>query len=373
MSFEINCIAAFDQSGELKAHRIERRALRANDVRIAIKYAGICRSDLHSIQGDWGPPMYPLVPGHEIAGVVEEVGSDVTKFTVGQRVGVGCMVNSCLDCSACNNHMEQYCENGAVYTYNSLDKYEDSSPTYGGYSTHIVTRQEFVCSIPDNLEFSIAAPLLCAGITLYSPIKRYAGLEGGKTIGIVGLGGLGHMGIKILKALGHSVLVMSTSERKREKAMELGADHFVIVNDETEIDPEFCRTCEAVLDTASVHHDIRKYFKVLKYQGNYVCIGAPKVPFEVAFFNLLCINLCSSLIGGIEETQEMLEFCSEHEIHPEIEIISGDQVNGAMEQLIGRSNDKARFVIDVSTIDGREIAPLSTSSSTGEEAEQKEA
>jgi uncharacterized zinc-type alcohol dehydrogenase-like protein len=365
MSLEVNCIAAFDKSGELRAHRIERRALRSNDVRVAIKYAGICRSDLHTIRSEWGPPIYPVVPGHEIAGIVEEVGSDVTKFTVGQRVGVGCMVNSCLECDACQNHEEQYCKGGCVWTYNSLDVYADNTPTYGGYSTHIVAREEFVCSIPDSLELNVAAPLLCAGITLYSPAKRYAGLEGGKTIGIVGLGGLGHMGIKILKALGHTVVVMSTSDRKREKAMELGADHFVIVNDEIEVSPEFYGMCDAVLDTAAAIHELPRYFKILKHRGSYVCIGAPEVPYKLHFFNLHGVNLCSSLIGGLEETQEMLEFCAEHNILPDIQIISGDQVNNAMEELTWNKNDKSRFVIDVATIDGREVAPYPPNSRCG--------
>jgi len=288
----------------------------------------LINSDLHQLRSDWGESYYPIVPGHEIAGIVTAVGDDVGNFSVGDKVGVGCMVNSCLDCALCKDGKQQYCQNDCVWTYNSVDMFGDMDITYGGYSTHIVVREEFVVTIPDEIELPHAAPLLCAGITLYSPINKFCNSGEIMTVGIVGFGGLGHMGVKILKELGHKIVVISSSEKKKERAMAAGAESYFVVNSSTDLPSEAVGMCDVVLDTVSVNRDMSKYFKAVRNEGTYCILGLPPNPLEVEPFDLVAkrLNLTGSLIGGMEETEEMLNFCAHHNIRPDIEIISSDQV-----------------------------------------------
>jgi uncharacterized zinc-type alcohol dehydrogenase-like protein len=325
---------------------IQRRDLRDNDVLIKIHYAGICHSDIHVGRGEWEGSMFPCTPGHEIAGTIEEIGAGVTKFAIGDRVGVGCMVDSCGECTACNAGEEQFCENGTTYTYNSIDF--DGTVTKGGYSTHIVVREEFVVGIPEGISLDVAAPLLCAGITLYSPLNRW-NAGPGKKVAILGLGGLGHVGVKLARAMGAEVSVLSHSAGKEADAKELGAHHFHDTSD-----PEnFKRLAghfDLIVNTVSAPINMDAYLSLLGLNGALVNVGAPPEPLSVNAFSLIGNNRswAGSQIGGIRETQEMLNFCAEHGIGADIELIGGDQINEAWDRVVA-SDVRYRFVIDTAT------------------------
>lgn len=334
---------ARDVSGVLSPFNFSRRATGKKDVQIKILYCGICHSDLHCAKNEWGFSKYPIVPGHEIVGVVTETGSKVTKFKVGDKAGVGCMVGSCLSCENCSNNLENYCKK-VIPTYNSVY----GAPTYGGYSDIFVANEHFVVRIPDNLPLDAGAPLLCAGITTYSPL-RYFGLDKpGMHIGIVGLGGLGHVAVKFAKAFGVKVTVISTSLHKKEDALEhLGADSFLVSTDENQMKAAM-DSMDGILDTVSAVHPLLPLISLLKSHGKLVMVGVPDRPLELPVFPILAGRkiLAGSGIGGMKETQEMLDFAAEHNIAADIEIIPMDYVNTAMERL-SRTDVKYRFVIDV--------------------------
>jgi alcohol dehydrogenase (NADP+) len=326
---------------------IKRRDLDSHDVLIEIKYAGICHSDIHTAHGEWGQVDYPLVPGHEIAGVVTDVGTEVTKYHIGDRVGVGCMVGSCGDCEYCRNGEEQYCLKGKVDTYAGVDKY--GQPTQGGYSTHIVVPEDFVLRIPDNISLDVAAPLLCAGITTYSPLTHWEAGPGMK-IAVVSMGGLGHMAVKIAHAMGAEVTVLSQTLNKRKDGLRFGADYYYATN-EPETFNKLAGSFDLIINTVSAKIDINAYFSLLTLDGTLVNVGAPAEPLSVQVFALSSLrrSFAASMIGGIRQTQEMLDFCAEHNIAPEIEVISANQIDEAYERVLA-SNVKYRFVIDISTM-----------------------
>ena len=326
---------------------IERRALGADDVLIAIEYAGICHSDIHTVRGDWGPQPFPVVPGHEIVGVVAEVGSAVTSHRVGDRVGVGCLVDSCRECVNCERGDEQFCLNGSVGTYAATDR--DGTTTQGGYSTHVVVDAHFVMRVPEGIDPAAAAPLLCAGITTYSPLKRW-GAGPGKRVAVVGLGGLGHMAVKIAHAMGADVTVLSQSLKKQEDALRLGADHYYATSDPATFD-RLSSEFDLVINTVSASLDANAYLRLLAVDGAIVNVGAPPRPFSVAPMSLIYgrHTLAGSMIGGMAETQEMLDFCAEHGIGADIEVIAADAVNEAYERVLA-SDVRYRFVIDAATI-----------------------
>lgn len=324
----------------------QRRAVGGNDVLIDILYCGVCHSDLHSIRNDWFPGLFPMVPGHEIVGRVAETGSLVTRFKAGDLVGVGVMVDSCLECENCRNHQEQFCPTG-VQTYNNLGK--DGLPVYGGYSDKIVVREEFVLSVSEKLSPEGVAPLLCAGITTYSPLKNWKVGKGHK-LAVVGLGGLGHMAVKFGVAFGAEVTVLSTSESKREDARALGAHNFVVTRDEAQM-ASVSSTFDFILDTVSAKHDINLYLSLLRTNGVHICVGIPLQSFEVSPFAIVAGNkaLAGSGAGGIEQTQEMLDYCAEHNIVSDVEIIDIKNIHNAFERM-EKGDVRYRFVIDMSTI-----------------------
>ncbi|PFO06617.1 alcohol dehydrogenase [Bacillus sp. AFS076308] len=330
-----------------RAAEIKRRDLDSNDVLIEIKYSGICHSDIHTAHGEWGPVNYPLVPGHEIAGIVTDVGAEVTKYNVGDRVGVGCMVDSCGDCENCRKGEEQYCLNGNVPTYAGVDKYGE--PTQGGYSTHIVVTEDFVVRIPETIELDAAAPLLCAGITTYSPLNHW-GAGPGKKVAVVGLGGLGHMAVQIAHAMGAEVTVLSQSLKKKDDGLQLGADNYYATSD-PETFKKLAGTFDLIINTVSAKIDISAYLSLLALDGALVNVGAPAEPLSLNVFSLIGHrrSFAGSMIGGIRETQEMLNFCAEHNIVPKIEVISADQIDEAYERVLA-SDVKYRFVIDIDTM-----------------------
>lgn len=330
-----------------RAAEIKRRDLDSHDVLIEIKYAGICHSDIHTAHGEWGPVNYPLVPGHEIAGVVTAVGPNVSKYKVGDRVGVGCMVGSCGECENCRNGEEQYCLKGNIPTYAGVDQYGE--PTQGGYSTHIVVEEDFVLRIPDHIELDVAAPLLCAGITTYSPLKHW-GAGPGKKVAVVGMGGLGHMAVKIAHAMGAEVTVLSQTLNKKEDGLRFGADYYYATND-PETFNKLAGHFDLIINTVSANIDINAYFSLLTLDGTLVIVGAPGEPLSVQVFALSSRrrSFAASMIGGIRQTQEMLDFCAQHDIVPEIEVISADQIDEAYERVLS-SDVKYRFVIDISTM-----------------------
>lgn len=336
-----NAKAKFEQT------TIERRELRPHDVLIDIKFSGICHSDIHSAFDEWGGGIFPMVPGHEIAGVVEAVGAEVTKFAVGDRVGVGCFVDSCGECEYCLSGEEQFCTKGVVQTYNSLDY--DGNPTYGGYSQKIVVTDRFVVRIPDSLEMDVASPLLCAGITTYSPLKHW-NVGPGKKVAIVGVGGLGHLAIQFAHALGAEVTVLSRSMNKKEEALELGADHYYATSNQATF-IELAGRFDVILNTVSANLDVDAYLSMLRIDGTLVNVGAPAEPDKYSVFSLIMgrRSLAGSLVGGIPETQEMLDFATQHGIAPKIEVIRADQVDEAYERVL-RSDVRYRFVIDISTL-----------------------
>ncbi|WP_329118032.1 NAD(P)-dependent alcohol dehydrogenase [Streptomyces sp. NBC_01465] len=339
--------AAPSANAPLERTTVPRRPVGEHDVLIDIKFAGICHSDIHQARNGWGEGIFPMVPGHEIAGVVAEVGDGVTKFKVGDRVGVGCFVDSCRECEYCKQGLEQYCSGAGVSTYNGVGK--DGEPTYGGYSTHIVVDENYTLRIPDGINLDEAAPLLCAGITLYSPLAHW-NAGPGKKVAIVGLGGLGHMGVKIAHALGAEVTVLSQSLRKQEDGKKLGADHFYATSDPKTFE-ELAGTFDLIISTVSAPLDFSAYLSLVKTDGALVNVGAPEEPISLNLFSLIGgrKTLAGSMIGSIGETQEMLDFCAQHGLGSEIELINADQINEAYERVI-KSDVRYRFVIDTATI-----------------------
>ncbi|SFE23337.1 uncharacterized zinc-type alcohol dehydrogenase-like protein [Paenibacillus algorifonticola] len=326
---------------------MERRELRPNDILIEIKYCGICHSDIHNAFDEWGHGMFPMVPGHEMAGVVSAVGSEVMKFAVGDRVGVGCFVDSCGQCEYCLSGEEQYCTKGVINSYNSLDY--DGNQTYGGYSQKIVVKEDFVVRIPDALDLDVASPLLCAGITTYSPLKHW-NIGPGKKVAIVGMGGLGHLAVQYAHALGAEVTVLSQSLNKKEEALSFEADHYFATSDSATF-TALANRFDLILNTVSANLNVDAYLSMLRLDGTLVNVGAPSEPDQYHVFSLIMQrrSIAGSLVGGIRETQEMLDFSAQHGIAPKIEVIHADQVDEAFERII-RSDVRYRFVIDISTL-----------------------
>jgi len=347
MMFTVNAYAATSATEPLVPTTIERRSVGPHDVLIEIRYAGICHSDIHTARSEWGETTYPLVPGHEIAGIVTEVGSRVTRHAVGDRVGVGCMVDSCGECVNCRNGEEQFCVEGSTMTYGSVGK--DGQPTQGGYSTHVVVTEDFVLKIPDGLDLDVAAPLLCAGITTYSPLRHW-GAGPGKKVAVVGLGGLGHMAVKIAHAMGAEVTVLSQSLKKQEDGLRLGADHYHATSDPATFE-KLAGTFDLIVNTVSAKIDLDAYLSLLAVGGAMVNVGAPADPLSINVFSLIFgrRSFAGSLIGGIRETQEMLDFCAEHHLGAEIEVIPAQKINEAYERVLA-SDVRYRFVIDTATL-----------------------
>ncbi|GAC1579875.1 MAG: NAD(P)-dependent alcohol dehydrogenase [Sphingomicrobium sp.] len=331
----------------LKPMNFERRALRSNDVAIDISYAGICHSDLHTCRNDWHNSRYPVVPGHEIVGTVTAVGPEVTAHQVGDTVAVGCMVDSCMECTQCKEGWELFCENGSVGTYNGVDKH-DGMLTKGGYSDHVVVRDHFVCKVPAGMDVARVAPLLCAGITTYSPLRQYGVGEGSK-VGVVGLGGLGHMGVKLAAAMGAHVTMITTTPSKGNDARELGAHDVILSTDSLQMKAAANRF-DFILNTIPVPHDIQPYLQLLGRSGRMVLVGAIGEMPQYNSWNLLMMNRAvgGSAIGGMPETQEMLDFCAEQGVYPECETIRMDEVNEAYERLL-KNDVRYRFVIDMAS------------------------
>ena len=329
----------------LKMMEFERRDLRSNDVAIKISHAGICHSDLHQCRNDWHNSRYPVVPGHEIVGTVTAVGCDVTAHQVGDTVAVGCMVDSCMECQQCKDGWEIFCEKGMVGTYNGIDK-QDGSLTKGGYSDHVVVRDHFVCKVPEGMDVARVAPLLCAGITTFSPLRQYGVGEGTK-VAVVGLGGLGHMGVKLAAAMGAHVTMITTSPSKGKDARELGAHDVILSTDEAQMKAAG-RHFDFILNTIPVKHDIAPYLQLLGRSGRMVLVGMIDMLPELHTFNLLSMNRAvgGSAIGGMPETQAMLDFCAEKNIYPECEMIAMPEVNEAYERLL-KNDVRYRFVIDM--------------------------
>ncbi|KAH6808239.1 cinnamyl alcohol dehydrogenase 9 [Perilla frutescens var. hirtella] len=337
--------AATDSSGVLAPFHFFRRENEADDVTIKVLYCGVCHSDLHTVKNEWGFTTYPVVPGHEIVGLVTKVGNKVEKFKVGDRVGVGVIVGSCRTCDVCQQDLESYCPK-MIFTYNSTDK--DGTRTYGGYSDIVVVDQHFVLRIPENLPSDSGAPLLCAGITVYSPMKYYGMIEPGKHLGVAGLGGLGHVAVKFGKAFGLKVTVISSSPKKEDEAIKkLGADAFLVSSDPAQLKAAI-GTMDFIIDTIAAVHPLVPLLSLLKMNGKLVTVGLPDKPLELPIFPLVAGRklIGGSDFGGVKETQEMLDFCGKHGITAEIELIRLDQVNSAMERL-AKSDVRYRFVIDV--------------------------
>ena len=341
-------IAASSATAPLGPFSFERRDPKEHDVVIDIKYCGICHSDIHQVKSEWGNAIYPMVPGHEIAGVVRAIGPKVTKYKVGDHVGVGCFVDSCRTCEHCKQDLDQYCLEGITLTYNDYER-DGKTPTQGGYSNVIVVDENYVLRIPDSLPLDKAAPLLCAGITLYSPLMHWKAGPG-KKVAIMGLGGLGHMGVKIGTALGAEVTVLSHSDKKREDAMNMGAHRFVATQSE-ETFKEYAGYFDLIINTVSAELEMADYFGLLKLDGTLVVVGVPDKPLSIHPFPLIIMrrSYSGSVIGSIKETQEMLDFCAKHNISPEIEVINPEQVNTAYERVI-KSDVRYRFVIDMASV-----------------------
>jgi uncharacterized zinc-type alcohol dehydrogenase-like protein len=343
-----NAYAATSATDPLAPTTIERRHAGPHDVVIEIRYCGICHSDIHHVRGEWGEADYPVVPGHEIVGVVAEVGPEVTKHAVGDRVGVGCMVDSCRRCVKCLAGEEQYCLEGSTLTYGSVDR--DGRLTQGGYSSHVVVSEDFVVNIPEGLELDVAAPLLCAGITTYSPLRRW-GAGPGKKVAVVGLGGLGHMAVKLADAMGAEVTVLSQSLKKQDDGLRLGADHYHATSDPGAFE-ELAGSFDLIVNTVSAQVDLDAYLSLLAVDGVMVNVGAPAEPMSISVFPLLLgrRSFAGSVIGGIRETQEMLDFCALHHLGADIEVIPAGKINDAYERVLA-SDVRYRFVIDISTLD----------------------
>ena len=349
MTMKVLGFAAQSASAALAPYHFERRDPRPDDVEIEILYCGVCHSDLHMARNDWGWSFYPIVPGHEIIGRVVSVGAAVTRFNVGEHVGIGCMVDSCQHCSPCVQGLEQYCEQGHTLTYGSKDRI-DGLPTYGGYSEKIVATERFVVKIPDGLDLAGAAPLLCAGITTWSPLRHWR-VGPGSRVAIVGLGGLGHMGIKLAKALGAEVTLFTRSPGKEGDARRLGADHIILSTDVTQMRAAK-NQFDLIVDTVPYQHDVNPYLPTLALNGTLVLVGllgdlAPTLSTVPLILGRKAV--AGSVIGGIAETQEMLDFCGQHTITSDIEIINMQNINGAYERML-KGDVKYRFVIDMATL-----------------------
>lgn len=344
----VQAYAAFDASSPLQPFSFARRTVGPHDVLIDIQYCGICHTDIHQVRDEWGRGHFPMVPGHEIVGIVADVGGQVSAFKRGDRVGVGCMVDSCRTCAQCQVGLEQYCQEGMTATYNAKTR-DGSEFTQGGYSTRIVVNEDFVLKIPSQLALDVAAPLLCAGITLYSPLKHWQAGPG-KKVAIIGLGGLGHIGVKIAAALKAEVTVLSHSHQKKEDAYRLGADHFYSTADQKTF-VTLSNYFDLIICTVSAALDWNAYLDLLKLDGSMVLIGLPEQAIPVDAFSLIRkrVHLTGSLIGGIQETQEMLDFCAAHQIAADIELIPIQSVNEAYERMI-RSDVRYRFVIDMASL-----------------------
>jgi uncharacterized zinc-type alcohol dehydrogenase-like protein len=340
--------AAMDAKSQLAPYQFERREPGARDVQLEVLYCGICHSDLHQARNEWGNSLFPMVPGHEIVGRVVRTGSAVKKFKVGDLAGIGCMVDSCRTCSNCKVGLEQYCEAGNIPTYNGREK-DGKTLTQGGYSEAFVVDEDFALKVPANLDPAGAAPLLCAGITTYSPLKQWK-VGPGQRVGVVGLGGLGHMGVKLARAMGAHVIVFSHTDRKKQDALRLGAHEVVVSSNQNEMAAHRSKL-DFILDTVSAPHDLNAYLKLLRTDGHLVLVGAPEKPLEVHPFSLIPQrrSFSGSMIGGIPETQEMLDFCGQHGIVSDIELIPIQQVNDAYERLM-KGDVRYRFVIDLKSL-----------------------
>jgi uncharacterized zinc-type alcohol dehydrogenase-like protein len=339
--------AAQSPTSDLAPWTFEHREVGPHDVRIEIAFCGVCHSDLHQIKNEWFPGIFPMVPGHEIVGRISQVGEHVKKFQVGDLAGVGCLVDSCQHCANCQADLEQYCLEGNTGTYNSLDR--SGNPTYGGYSRTIVVREEFVVSVSDKLDLAAVAPLLCAGITTYSPLRHWK-VGPGHKLAVLGLGGLGHMAVKFGVAFGADVTVLSTSPDKEEAAKALGAHHFVVTKDEAQV-KAVQGSFDFILDTVSAPHDVNQYLGLLKTDGTHIIVGLPTEPLEVPAFSVVIgrKSVAGSSIGGIKETQEMLDFCAEHNIVSDIELIDIKDITAAYERMV-KGDVRYRFVIDIATL-----------------------
>lgn len=329
---------------------VGRRAPKTDDVEIAIEFCGLCHSDVHAARGEWGGQTYPLIPGHEIVGLVSRVGPGVTDFAVGDRVGVGCMVDSCRECESCLDGLEQYCENGMTGTYGATDRRNGDAMTQGGYSSSIVVDRRYVLRIPDALDPAAAAPLLCAGVTTYSPLRHFD-VEEGDAVGVVGLGGLGHMAVKLAKAMGARVVVFTTSESKVAAALELGADEVVLSRDADAM-ARANRTVDVIIDTVAAPHDLNALFRTLRVDGALFQLGLPSgemPPVNPRTLIRRRVAYAGSLIGGIAETQEMLDFCAEHGVLADVEVVGAHQLDEAYDRMVA-GDVKYRFVLDAGTL-----------------------
>ena len=340
--------AAQEATAPLAPYEFERREPGPHDVQIEIIYCGVCHSDIHQVRNEWGGTIYPIVPGHEIVGRVTKVGSAVKKFKEGDLAGVGCLVDSCRDCQNCKEGLEQYCENGSVGTYNSYEK-DGKTVTYGGYSNRIVTTEDFVLKVSEKLPLEGVAPLLCAGITTYSPLRHWNVGKGHK-VGVLGLGGLGHMAVKFAVSFGAEVTMLSTSPQKEADAKRLGAHRFALTKDKDQL-KELTKYFDFIIDTVSAEHDYNMYLNMLNTNGVMICVGAPPAPAQVPAFNLIFQrrSIAGSLIGGLPETQEMLDYCAEHNIVSDVEVIPMQKINEAYERLL-KGDVRYRFVIDMATL-----------------------
>jgi uncharacterized zinc-type alcohol dehydrogenase-like protein len=343
-----NAYAAQSATDALAPFSFQRRDVQAHDVQIDILYCGVCHSDIHQARDEWGGSIYPMVPGHEIVGRVTKTGDQVTKFKAGELVGVGCFVDSCRECTSCKADQEQYCEKGMSPTYNGYEQ-DRKTPTFGGYSTQVVVDENYVLRVSPKLALEGVAPLLCAGITTYSPLRHW-NVGNGHKVGILGLGGLGHMGVKIAAALGAEVTMLSTSPSKEADAKRLGADRFALTTN-PDFFKEYSRYFDFILDTVSGTHDVEKYLDTLKTDGTFIIVGLPPEPIPVSAFSLVPRrrSIAGSMIGGIAETQEMLDFCAEHNITSDVEVIPIQQINEAYERTI-KGQVKYRFVIDIASL-----------------------
>jgi alcohol dehydrogenase (NADP+) len=340
--------ASKQTKGPLTLYEFERREPRDRDVVIDIQYCGVCHSDIHQVSDEWGGSTFPMVPGHEIAGIVSQVGTNVSHYKVGERVGVGCFVDSCRKCSPCRDGLEQYCVEGCTLTYNDVER-DGKTPTQGGYSNKIVVNEDYVLKIPNDLPLPRAAPLMCAGITLYSPLMHW-NVGPGKKVSIIGLGGLGHMGVKIAHALGAEVTVLSHSLNKEEDGRRMGADHFFATSDPKTFE-KLKGSFDMIVNTVSVELDMNSYLNLLRLDGTMVIVGLPEkeMSFGASSLTNARRRLAGSVIGGIQETQEMLEFCDKHKIHCDIELTPIQKVNEAYQRVVN-SNVKYRFVIDMKSL-----------------------
>ncbi len=347
---QIPAYAAPSAKAPLVPHTVSRREPGPSDVEIDILFCGVCHSDIHQVREEWGSAIFPMVPGHEIVGRVSRVGARVTKFKVGDLAGVGCFVDSCLECDPCRKDLEQFCQKGTAFTYNGTEM-DRKTPTYGGYSTRIVVTERFTLKVPAGLDPAAAAPLLCAGITTYSPLRQWK-CKPGDRVGVVGLGGLGHMAVKLASSMGAEVTMLSTSRAKEADARRLGAHGFELTTDPKELQ-KLSGRFDLLIDTVSVNHDLNLYLGLLRTEGAMVLLGVPPAPAAVAAMSLLYGNkrLAGSLIGGIAQTQEMLDYCAAKKITADVEVIPIQKVNEAYERMI-RSDVRYRFVIDIASLKG---------------------